>query len=213
MESAHATGLGDCFTIKYNGRAAELKSWVGVSEPFNPRLSSANPPVVHQTEGIWDTGATNSAITQALAQQIGLQPTGRATVITADGTTEKPTYIVDLYLLNKVVVRQVNVVEMGEVQGAQVLIGMDVITQGDFSITNYKGVTWFSFRVPSLHQLDYVEDNKAEKRKILRRKFKRNDKVEIVNMETGEKKTVRYKNAHKFLEKGWKIESSWRDLI
>ena len=193
MENAHATGLGDCFTIKYNGRAVELKSWVGVSGPFNPKLSSANPPVVHETEGIWDTGATNSAITQALAQQIGLQPTGKATVITADGTTEKPTYIVDLYLLNKVVVRQVNVVEMGDVQGAQVLIGMDVIAQGDFSITNYKGVTWFSFRVPSLHQLDYVEDNKAEKRKILRRKFKRNDKVEIVNMETGEKKTLRYK--------------------
>ncbi len=213
MESAHATGLGDCFTIKYNGRAVELKSWVGVSEPFNPKLSSANPPVVHETEGIWDTGATNSAITQALAQQIGLQPTGKATVITADGTTEKPTYIVDLYLLNKVVVRQVNVVEMGDVQGAQVLIGMDVIAQGDFSITNYKGITWFSFRVPSLHQLDYVEDNKAEKRKILRRKFKRNDKVTIVNMRTGEKKTLKYKDARKLLEEGWKIEGSWRDLI
>ena len=111
------------------------------------------------------------------------------------------------------VVRQVNVVEMGDVQGAQVLIGMDVIAQGDFSITNYKGITWFSFRVPSLHQLDYVEDNKAEKRKILRRKFKRNDKVTIENMRTGEKKTLKYKDARKLLEEGWKIEGSWRDLI
>ena len=137
MESAaHITGLGECFTIKFNGRAVELKSWVGVSEPFSPKLSSANPPVVHETGGIWDTGATNSAITQALAQQLGLQPTGKTPVITANGTTEKPTYIVDLYLLNNVRVPQVNVVEMGNVEGAQVLIGMDVIAQGDFSITN-----------------------------------------------------------------------------
>ena len=213
MESAHATGLGECFTIKHSGRAVELISWVGVSEPFNPKLSSAKPPVMHETECVWDTGATNSAITQALAQKIGLQPTGKATVTTPSGTAEKPTYIVDLYLLNNVRVPQVKVVEMDNVEDAQVLIGMDVITHGDFSITNYKGITWFSFRVPSLHQLDYVEDNLAKKRRILNRKFNRNDKVEIVNMETGEKKTLKYRKAVKLLGEGWKIDASWKDLI
>ena len=37
------------------------------------------------------------------------------------------------------------------------LIGMDVISLGDFSITNLNGVTCFSFRVPSMHEIDYVK--------------------------------------------------------
>jgi len=38
------------------------------------------------------------------------------------------------------------------------LIGMDVITLGDFSITNHNGITCMSFRVPSSHEIDYVKN-------------------------------------------------------
>lgn len=37
------------------------------------------------------------------------------------------------------------------------LIGMDVICQGDFAITNVGGVTTFSFCVPSMETIDYVQ--------------------------------------------------------
>jgi hypothetical protein len=40
--------------------------------------------------------------------------------------------------------------------GIEALIGMDIITLGDFSITNHKGVTCMSFRIPSGHEIDYV---------------------------------------------------------
>lgn len=40
--------------------------------------------------------------------------------------------------------------------GCDALIGMDVITLGDFSITNHKGITCMSFRCPSSHEIDYV---------------------------------------------------------
>ena len=39
--------------------------------------------------------------------------------------------------------------------GPQVLIGMDIITLGDFAITNQNHTTTFSFRMPSLHTIDY----------------------------------------------------------
>jgi hypothetical protein len=42
--------------------------------------------------------------------------------------------------------------------GNNALIGMDVITLGDFSITNHKGNTCMSFRVPSGHEIDYVKN-------------------------------------------------------
>jgi hypothetical protein len=32
---------------------------------------------------------------------------------------------------------------------------MDIMTQGDLSITNFEGRTTFSFRTPSLHKVDF----------------------------------------------------------
>ena len=36
-----------------------------------------------------------------------------------------------------------------------VLIGMDIISKGDFSITASQGKTKFSFQIPSTHDIDY----------------------------------------------------------
>jgi hypothetical protein len=41
---------------------------------------------------------------------------------------------------------------------ADILIGMDIITLGDFAVSNFEGVTKFSFRVPSLSHIDFVVD-------------------------------------------------------
>ncbi|MCY7409416.1 MAG: SEC-C domain-containing protein [Chitinophagales bacterium] len=35
---------------------------------------------------------------------------------------------------------------------------MDIIAMGDFSITNLDGNTCMSFRMPSLHEIDYVKN-------------------------------------------------------
>ena len=35
---------------------------------------------------------------------------------------------------------------------------MDVISQGDFSITNYNGNTCMSFRKPSMHEIDFCKN-------------------------------------------------------
>ena len=43
-----------------------------------------------------------------------------------------------------------------------VLIGMDIITQGDFAVTNLGGKTKFSFRIPSQASINFVtEDQEA----------------------------------------------------
>ena len=51
------------------------------------------------------------------------------------------------------------------------IIPMDIITQGDFSVTNKNGVTVFSFRVPSLTVVDFVKE--VKKRRGHRGKGKR----------------------------------------
>jgi hypothetical protein len=35
------------------------------------------------------------------------------------------------------------------------IIRMDVMTQGDLSITNFEGKTVFSFRIPSIYWVDF----------------------------------------------------------
>jgi hypothetical protein len=42
--------------------------------------------------------------------------------------------------------------------GFEAIIGMDVICLGDFSITNARGQTWMSFRMPPCEHIDYVAD-------------------------------------------------------
>ena len=43
-------------------------------------------------------------------------------------------------------------------QGIDVLIGMDIISKGDFAVSNYNGKTQFSFRLPSQEDVDYKKD-------------------------------------------------------
>ncbi len=125
-------------------------------------------------KGIWDTGATGSAITPDVVKRLDLKPVGMTRVSTANGTADQNQYLVNLMLPNGVGVRAVKVTE-ADLTGADVLIGMDVITLGDFSITNFNRNTVMSFRVPSCYEVDFVPAvadpsalSRAERRRIKR---------------------------------------------
>jgi hypothetical protein len=116
----------------------------------------------HETfKALWDTGATGSVVTQKVVDKCGLKATGMVTMIGVHGKKPTNTFLVDLLLPNGVNVTNVTVA-LGELAGADLLIGMDIITTGDFSITNVGGSTVFSFRIPSLRKIDYVEEAKAQ---------------------------------------------------
>lgn len=136
-------------TIKSNGgRLRQLVSTVEVIIP-NTKLNKAY-------EAIWDTGATGSVITTNVVSDLGLVATGMSIVNTAGGTRQQNTYEVDISLNNGVIIRGVTVTCADALSGgSEVLIGMDIISQGDFSITNLNGNTCMSFRVPSMHEIDF----------------------------------------------------------
>jgi hypothetical protein len=105
---------------------------------------------------IWDTGATGTSITSSVVRRLGLTPTGGTNVSTANGVVFQNTYTIDVGLPNGVIIRGIVATEVSSLAGADALIGMDIITLGDFSITNHNGNTCMSFRIPSLHEIDYV---------------------------------------------------------
>ncbi len=106
---------------------------------------------------IWDTGATNSVITQKVVQECALKPIAVTKVNTANAERLSNVYLAGIWLPNKVSIPQVRVTEGTIGGGAEVLIGMDIICMGDFAVTNKDGKTNFSFRLPSLECLDFVK--------------------------------------------------------
>lgn len=137
-------------TVQANGIANVIKTQITViNQATKNQLDS---------QGIWDTGATGSAITATLANQLGLVPIGKSRVKGVHGVQVRNVYVVLLALQSKAafIVRVTECDELTEDKDCGILIGMDVINIGDFAITNYNGRTKMSFRVPSQEEIDFV---------------------------------------------------------
>jgi hypothetical protein len=96
----------------------------------------------------------------------GLVPIGMTKVHTAHGTADAEIYLVSILLPNHLgfVSVQVTKADLGG-SGFDVLIGMDIITRGDFSVTNKDNRTIFSYRWPSQTHIDFVAEHEARQRK------------------------------------------------
>jgi len=156
------------FTTHHSRRVRVLQNQIHISEAFDPSTGGTQPerkPFVC----IWDTGATNSVITKKVVDDLGLVATGKARVQgLGQGTTvnefEVDTYTVNIFLPNHVALTGVPV-SLGNIGGGDtdVLLGMDIITTGDFAITNHEDKTTLTFRIPSLKKIDFVEEINAAK--------------------------------------------------
>ena len=132
-------------------------------------------------KGLWDTGASKSAIDLTVISHLGLQPVDKISIGTADGVKAlKNQYILEEVLLpNNVIVPTLQATEANiSGQGIHMLVGMDIISMGNFSITHKKptGMT-FSFSVPPFgSEVDYVQrinDDVSAKRKEKKKKRKK----------------------------------------
>ncbi len=113
---------------------------------------------------LWDTGATGTCISTDVARALSMIPTGKKNIQTPSGTSQVNTYLIDVTLPNNVNVSNVEVCdsEIGN-QGIGILIGMDIITSGDFSVSNYNSQTIFTFRIPSRKATDFVKECDLER--------------------------------------------------
>lgn len=145
------------FTKKSPGGLLQaLKTNCFVCLPFNPSDKGIHPELKPFT-ALWDTGASKTVITKNIVDSLGLKPIGKVKAFHANGDSIVNVYAINLLLPNNVGFSFLNVTE-GKMNGFDVLIGMDVINQGDFSITNFKGKTTFSFRIPSMEEIDYQKE-------------------------------------------------------
>jgi predicted aspartyl protease len=158
-------GPQSALTLKGNGRLRELRSDVKVGIPMALGagvITSAQPfqavTTAQTVRAVWDTGATGTVITRKIVDELHLQPITMVDVVGANSTGRSFVYLVDLHLPNNVVMGNLNVTLADLGPATDVLIGMDVITQGDFVVSNKDGKTTMSFRLPSLWSCDFVAE-------------------------------------------------------
>lgn len=144
------------FTIKSeSGLLKLLKTDCGACNPFD-QSSGEIPSEVHNFTSLWDTGASCSVISKNVVDTLDLKPIGKAKVFHANGESIVNMYALNLQLPNSIATPFVKATE-GIFNGFDLLIGMDIITLGDFSISNVGGKTTFSFRIPSIEEVDFMK--------------------------------------------------------
>ena len=119
---------------------------------------------------IWDTGAEVSCITKEAAEKLGLNKIKDALIAGVKGGDElTKVYSVRITLNNESISLIRNVYEADDfshLPNRGLLIGMDIISLGDFAISNYDGKTVMTFRVPSMQKIDFVDGIKNGKQII-----------------------------------------------
>lgn len=142
------------FTLAGNGILNRLVGPCEVSAPLLPGHSTQKL----RADALWDTGATNSVITRDTALRLGLKPISKREVHHAGGTSWSNVYLVNIHLSDQLTIQTVQVTECADTGGQfGLIIGMDIITLGDLSISNTGGCTVMSFRIPSIERVDFVQ--------------------------------------------------------
>jgi hypothetical protein len=136
------------FTVKSEGVLLKyLATPCHVSQAFDPadRVSGcAKTPFDAQ----WDTGASKSVITQRVVDACGLKPIRRGYTHGVNGLGKSEAYVVNIYLPSQITIHELTVVRTnpGDVWW-DVLIGMDVISAGEFSVKKVNSNTEWSFSI------------------------------------------------------------------
>lgn len=145
-------------TFRTNGgRFMELTSKVGASKAIVGQVKFDEGQTTFWTTGLWDTGASHSSVSKETADILGLSSLGETSVISTHGEALANFYMVSLNLPDLLFLPKVRVNECATNDIFGVIIGMDIISKGDFALTNVNGVSTFSFCVPGMETIDYTE--------------------------------------------------------
>jgi hypothetical protein len=101
-----------------------------------------------KVSALWDTGAMLSAITPEIAHRLNLVPFNRVKVNGINNISMADMVKVSIRLPNLAMVNNISVSVCNLVKDVDLLIGMDIIQLGDFSISNGAGKTLFTFAMP-----------------------------------------------------------------
>lgn len=90
---------------------------------------------------VWDTGATNTLISSQVVDALELVPLEESLVEGVGGIVKSLVYEISLYLANDIVFKNVKAL-CSDIGDYDLVVGMDIIAQGDFVVSNNQGKIW-----------------------------------------------------------------------
>ena len=136
------------FKKEYNLKAEAIVTNALVMVGEELKEGQPFPPCMYSESAAWDTGAEITIISPRLVETLGLKPYDKGQFMGIGGDQTVNTYLVHIGLPNGKMVYNEEVY-CSDIDDYDVLLGMDIITQTDFLITNKDGKTTFQFRTPS----------------------------------------------------------------
>lgn len=131
---------------------------VGIPLPVENAL--AGEKMFINAKALVDTGASRSCISRNFAENTKLISFTMIESLTAQGSHVVPVYQINLVLPNNVMFVDLPSVEFSGGSDFDFIIGMDILSKGDMSITNANSEMVFSFRIPpSESHTDYTKQN------------------------------------------------------
>lgn len=123
-----------------------------ICPPVNYSKGVAPDNVYTTRKALWDTGSTNTLISSKIVKYLHLSPFGRSDISGINGSFETDNYLVHIGIPTGDVITNVLAIE-DDNEDYEAVIGMDIISLGDFAFSNKDGHSTFSFRIPSSEEI------------------------------------------------------------
>lgn len=148
------------FTMQSEGGLLSYLATVCHVNAFDPAVKVATTNDKNRFAAMWDTGCTASVITPRVVEALGLEPIKAVRPISismqgVNGLEKSQAYLVNIHLPGKIIAREFMVFlkDPGDAWW-DVLIGMDIISRGNLTVSNVNSNTEWTFSI--------VGDTKAE---------------------------------------------------
>ena len=136
------------FVKEFDGFAEAIVTNAIVTSPVEVGENQPFPKYFYTDNAAWDTGAQFSFVSPRVVNELGLVALGKGEYMGIGGDQVSDIYTVHIGLPNGRLICNVDVY-CTDLDDYDILLGMDIITETDFLITNKGNKTVFSFRSPS----------------------------------------------------------------
>jgi hypothetical protein len=146
------------FTVVYDSVVDQLEQPLDIFAVVSGDAKLRHDAV--RVTAYWDTGAISSFISESLRKRLLLRTTGHTEpVYGLSGNEDADVTYISIKLPDDTLLKNKKIL-VGNLGGSEMLlIGMDIISEGEFSVRKIGGKTSFSFIMPPP-----VEDPKAQKK-------------------------------------------------
>ena len=123
-------------------------------ELFIPVIVDKSEKIVSiKTKALIDTGSNSSCISERLATACRLKPISALKMISAHGMSIAQIYEVSFILPGNIKFDSIPVVEVTGSKSFDVIIGMDILSKGDFAFSSDLAKSCFSMQIPSKKEI------------------------------------------------------------